>query len=952
MPAQDRRRVYELGEWEVDLARHELRVRGVPVPIGNRAFEIIEALVQSAGELVTKNDLTARVWPGAIVEDNTLHFHISAIRKALGPGRGMLKTASGRGYRMVGGWTLRQESTSSADSIALEPARAAAEPFQTNLPVAASDLIGRTIAVQHLGDLLSANRVVTLTGPGGIGKTRLALEVARGLFPSFQGDVRLVELVSLSDPGLVPSAVAGGIGLKLGGEISAELVARATGAQKLLLVLDNCEHVIDAAARLAETIVRKCPRTTILATSREILNIEGEYVYRVSPLDVPPQHEEPGNMLGHSAVQLFIATTRALQSDFSPDGENLPAIAAICRRLDGIPLAIDLAATRVATLDIQQVAAGLDNRFGLLTGGRRTALPRHQTLRATLDWSYELLPEPERLVMRRLAVFTGDFTADAVSSVAAGGEIAASEAVCSLANLVTKSLVMAEVGSVIAHYRLHETTRAYALEKLAESGEFEQVARRHANYYRDLFDRAETELDTLPAPAWLASYGPQIGQVRAALDWAFSPAGAAEMGVALTVAAVPLWVQLSLMEECRGRVERALAGPAESRDARRNMQLYAALGAALFLTKGSCPETLAVWTNAFDIAESLDDADYRLRAVWGLYVDCITSGRYPAALAVAERFCTYAAKTTDPADGLIGDRLVGAALLGLGDLEGARRHFEHMLGRYVARRSHIVRFQFDQHLLARSYHSLILWLQGFADQAMRSVECQVVDARASDYPRSLSNVLLQSACPVALLVGDLTLAERCVKALMDHSARHAVEMWSLVGRCFAGALLVKRGNIGAGLDLLRSAFARKPQNVYTILHTPFLTEIADALGRDGKAAEGLSVINEALARSERDEERWCIAELLRIKGELILREGAPQAATAAEEHFLRSLDWARRQGALSWELRTSTSLARLQHDQGRTAEARSLLQSVYDRFSEGFETGDLKAAKACLNSLQ
>src|SRR6266851_1620022 len=411
------RLVYELDEWEIDLARRELRAGGVPVPIGGRTFEIIEVMVQSAGELVTKNDLSARVWPGAIVEDNTLQFHISAIRKALGSDRGMLKTASGRGYRLLGAWTSRQECTSSVDSIDLEPMRSPVEPFQTNLPAAASGLIGRTTAVQHLRGLLSAYRVVTLTGPGGIGKTRLALEVARGLFPTFQGDVRLVELMSLSDPDLLPSAVAGGLGLKLGGDqISAESVARAVGAQRLLLVLDNCEHVIDAAARLAETVVRMCPRTTILATSREILKIEGEYVYRVPPLDVPSQHEEPDDILGRSAVQLFIATTRALHSDFSPNGENLPAIAAICRRLDGIPLAIDLAATHVATLGLQQVAASLDDRFGMLTGGRRTALPRHQTLRATMDWSYELLPEPERLALRRLAVFAGDFTAEAASS--------------------------------------------------------------------------------------------------------------------------------------------------------------------------------------------------------------------------------------------------------------------------------------------------------------------------------------------------------------------------------------------------------------------------------------------------------------------------------------------------------------------------------------------------------
>jgi predicted ATPase/DNA-binding winged helix-turn-helix (wHTH) protein len=945
--------VYELGEWEVDLARRELRARGVPVPIGGRTFEIIEVLVQSAGELVTKSELSARVWPGVFVEDNTLQFHISVIRKALGSDRGILKTVSGRGYRLLGAWTSRQESKSSDDSIDLEPMRSPAGPFQTNLPAAASELIGRADAVQNLHGLLSAYRVVTLTGPGGIGKTRLALEVARGLFPSFHGDVRLVELVSLSDPGLVPTAVTGILGLKLGGdEISAESVARAIGAERLLLVLDNCEHVIDAAAKLAETVVRMCPRTTILATSREILKIEGEYVYRVPPLDVPPQFEEPDNILGHSAVQLFIATTRALCWDFSPNGENLPAIAAICRHLDGIPLAIDLAATRVATLGLQQVAAGLDDRLGTLTGGRRTALPRHQTLRATLDWSYELLPESERLVMRRLAVFVGDFTAEPVSSVAGGGEIAASEVICSLANLVTKSLVTLEAGSVIAHYRLHETTRAYALEKLAESGEFDQVARRHANYYRDLFDGAEVELETLPAPAWLARYGHQIGQVRAALDWAFSPTGAAEVGVALTVAAVPLWVHLSLTEECRGRVERALSGPAESRDARRNMQLYAALGAALFLTRGSCPEMVAAFKSAFEIAESLDDTDYRLRALWGSFMENITNFRYRAALAVAEKFCAHAAKSADPANALIGDRLVGVALLALGDLEGARRHIERMLGRYVARTSHIIRFQFDQQLLAYSYRCRILWLQGFADQALRSVESHLVAARASDHPYSLFSGLLQTACPIALLVGNLTLAERHIKALMDLSARHAVELWTLGGRCFGGVLLIKRGNIGAGLELLRTAFARVPPGAFTLFYTPILAEIAEALGCDGKAAEGLSIIDEALARSDSNEERWCVAELLRIKGELILREGAPRAAPAAEEHFLRSIDWARRQGALSWELRTSTSLAHLQHDQGRTAEARSLLQPVYDRFSEGFETADLKTAKAYLSSWQ
>src|SRR6266403_1247158 len=204
---------------------------------------------------------------------------------------------------------------------------------------------------------------------------------------------------------------------------------------------------------------------------------------------------------------------------------------------------------------------------------------------------------------------------------------------------------------------------------------------------------------------------------------------------------------------------------------------------------------------------------------------------------------------------------------------------------------------------------------------MRSIECDLVDARAKDHPVSLSNALVQSACPVALLVGDLTLAECYVKGLMDLSARHTLRRWDAIGRCFEGVWLIKRGDIGGGLELLRTAFSRIPQNAFILLYTLFLAEIADALGRDGQAAEGLLAIDEALARSEHNEERWCVAELLRIKGELILREGAPRAAAAAEGHFLHSLDWARRQGALSWELRTSISLARLQQDQGRTAGA-------------------------------
>ncbi len=308
--------VFESDGWEVDLALRELRARGVPVTIGSRAFEIIELLVMSAGKLVTKDDLMKKVWPGAIVEENTIQVHISAIRRALGSDRGMLKTFSGRGYRLLGSWAIREDAPTRPD--APKPRSEGVHPFSSNVPIAASALVGRETIVQHLCNLVSAYRVVTLTGPGGIGKTVLSAAVTRRIFPTLEGDAWFVELASLSDPELVPSAVASTLRLQLsGGEIRPGLVADAIGNRKVLLVLDNCEHVVDAAANFVDILVRACPRCTVLSTSREILRVEGECVYRVPPLEVPAEDDEDSaSILSRSAVELFV--TRAKDLDFGP----------------------------------------------------------------------------------------------------------------------------------------------------------------------------------------------------------------------------------------------------------------------------------------------------------------------------------------------------------------------------------------------------------------------------------------------------------------------------------------------------------------------------------------------------------------------------------------------------------------------------------------------------------
>jgi predicted ATPase len=290
------------------------------------------------------------------------------------------------------------------------------------------------------------------------------------------------------------------------------------------VVLDNCEHLIDAAARMAEALLRASPVVCAVATSREPLRAAAEYVYRVPPLDVPAEDNlDADDVLRHGAVKLFVARAHAAEPRYVPDRRLASVKAAICRRLDGIPLAIELAAARIAAFGVEGVGARLDDRFRLLTGGSRTALPRHQTLRATLDWSHDLLSESERVVLRRLSVFAGTFTLDAAAAIAASPEIAAADVVECVANLVAKSLVSADVGGAAPSYRLLETTRVYARERLVESGEVDRFERRHAEYHRDLFERAQAEWEIQPTAEWLAIYGRQLDNLRAALDWAFAP---------------------------------------------------------------------------------------------------------------------------------------------------------------------------------------------------------------------------------------------------------------------------------------------------------------------------------------------------------------------------------------------------------------------------------------------
>ena len=844
---------------------------------------------------------------------------------------------------------LGRPSGPTADLLATAAAALPEAPPQTNLPAPATGLIGRADALAEVRALLAAHRCVTLIGAGGIGKTTLGLEAARQQLGTHRDGVWVAELAPLSDPDLVPVVVATALGLTLPiGADSPDRVASALGSRRVLVVMDNCEHVIEAAARMAEALVRANPHVRVMATSREPLRAPGEYVYRVLSLQVPAEGTEGrAALLETPAVKLFVTRAQAMDQRWSLDERGAAITGAICRRLDGIPLAIELAAARTVALGVERLAAHLDDRFRLLTGGYRTALPRHQTLRATLDWSYDLLPLIQRTVLNRLGVFAGGFTLEAASAVAAAGDVDAAVVVDSIANLVAKSLVAVDIAASVPRYRLLETTRAYALEKLTQAGELQHVARRHAEYFRDLFEQAAKERHTRSPIDWLAVYGWRIDNVRAALDWAFSPNGDTSVGIVLTAAAVPLWLQLSLLLECRSHAERALTSLARGPGGDpREMELYAALGISLMHTKGGAPETFAAWTKVLELADGLGDREYQLRSLWGLWHFHASRGEARRGLVLAERFRE---KATDTADRAVGERMVGASLHYLGDHAHARQQMATMLEHYVdsVRRSHAGRFQYDQRVAAQNILVRILWLQGFPEQAWRSTQDNIEEARALDHAVSLCNAL-EIPCLLGLWRGDLTATEHSVRALLDHTVRHSLVVRHQAARCFSGALLISRGQAREGLDVLRPALAELRETSFVPYYPVLLGTLARGLAGIGELDDALGTIEEALEKCERDEERWWIAELLRIKADLIMQAGGPGAAPAAEEQLQQGVEWARRQGALSMELRCATGLARRWLEQGRTEAARELLAPVYSRFTEGFDTADLQAAEALL----
>ena len=927
------RKTILFGPFELSSGERMLRRDGRLLPLGGRALDMLIYLVSRPGEVATKKQLIEHVWPDIIVEEGSLRVHIAAIRKALGDGQfgnRYIANIKGRGYSFVGSVAEIDDHNAS---------RATKPPF----PLGLARMIGREAAVEAISAQLIAGRFVTIAGAGGMGKTTVAVSIGRRLSRRFGDLVYFIDLGSVRDSLHVASATGLALGLPINERDPVPSLIAALRHRRILLVFDSCEHVIETASELAERIFREAPQVHILVTSRELLSIEGERVHRLAPLECPSEddHLTAEQALAFPAVRLFVERATANESGFAFNDADAPVVAAICRKLDGIALAIELAAGRVAAYGLRGVATLLDRRFGLLWRGRRTALPRHQTLTATLDWSYDLLQESERTVLRRLSVFAGGFTPEAARSIVAGSDVDDALATAAIDGLVTKSLVAVDTRDATTYFRLLDTTRAYSWQKLGESGETDRIARCHTAYFLALLDRVGTK----------AQDG-IIDEVRAALDWAYGERGDPALAADLTASAAAVWLHYFLVDECKARIEQAIALPDGKvpRDARRVLRLFSSLAVARMETNSDPSKIDEALSRAVELAEELNDGEYRIKSLWGLWFVRQFKGDRRGALQIATRFATLPDGAVEAADRFVGERILGTTLHMMGDQPGARAHLENMLRGYVAPpgQIHIERYNYDQHVAARSFYAQVLWLLGFPDQAMAIANRALDDAMALNHDLSVLCAIVHGVCPLALECGDLGVTEKLALSMIQR----AEKFWPMGpwGQCYAGILRIRKSDAAGGLSLLRDGLKVAKAGFWS-RYLFFLGDLAVGAFDAGERSTAWATIDQALQQSKSNEERWYLAELMRIKAELLLRQGGPGAAGSAEALFESSLDWSRRQGALSWELRTATSLARLMKQQDRAVEAGELLGPIYRRFTEGFATRDLVEARSLLSSL-
>ena len=629
-----------------------------------------------------------------------------------------------------------------------------------------------------------------------------------------------------------------------------------------------------------------------------------------------------------------------------------PAIVAnVCRKLDGVALAIELAAGRVAAYGLRQTAALLDQRLALEWPGHRTAPPRQKTLHATLDWSYELLSDLERVVLRRLAVFVGHFTLQAAQAVVVSATMDQDLVLGAIESLVCKSMVAIDpVGSTI-HYRLLDTTRAYILEISVDDAELADLAARHATYYRQWLEQTVAGWPTLANVAERLPHLHDLNNARSALEWCFGVNGNIELGVELAASAVPVFLAMSLLTECHRWSERAILALDDATcGGREEMHLQAALALSLMFTRGENEAAREALNKGLVIAEERGDILNQVQLLGLQHLLHTRVGEFKTALHYAKRNCALSAASGDPVANALAHSILGVALQSIGDFGGARTELtaalEHGLN---SRPTNIILLAFDHRTVAGIALAKTLWLQGHPAQALERARQTVKDAAHLGHPVTLS-IALNGAISVFLWTGDQS-AEEHIDWFMAHAEAHSMAPNLIVGRGLKGVLAIRGGDAKDGVENLQNCLQHHHVAGYRAFTAPFNISLAQGLAATGRFAEGITLIDETIKLIEASGNGCYMPEALRVRGNLLFSMPHPSSG-AAEKCLMQSLDLSRRQGARAWELRTTVDLAGLLAALGRPERARELLQPIFEQFVEGSDTADLVAAKRVLATLR
>jgi len=928
---------FSFGPFRVLPHARRLERDGTRTQLGSRAFDILCILISRQGEVVSKAELMEKAWSGLTVEESSLRFHIAQLRRVLGDGQdgeSYVKNVAGRGYCFVAPVNRAASPAKRTDPVD--------ETHHPNLPPRPTRIIGRERDLLAVADHLVGRRFVTLRGPGGIGKTTLAIDLAYGIAGRFTDGVRFLDLGSIKEPNLIAVAVASALGLLIPvGDPTSRLI-ESLRDQQMLLVLDSCEHVIEAVSRLAEQIYQHAPGISLLATSRESLDAEGESVFELASLGLPPDNVASEAELGkYSSTRLFMEC--AVAAGYSADATDADAqvIARICRKLDGMPLAIELVASRLSAHGLLEIDELIGGRLRLAWRGRRTALPRHQSLSAALDWSYELIAPEERILLEHLSIFPGPFTLQGARALA--GDLDGPDAVLiRLEQLVTKSLVASSPRSAQTSFRLLETTRAYAIEKLAASGASRAAALKHASYVLQALKPRSYEPGGERPGGW-AHRGDLLSDARAALVWAYSDAGDTDLRIPLAAACARLFVERNLLEECRLWAMRALALPENAPgDQTARVELLWAFGHAAMFTERNSRECEAALRRGLALAQEVGDLENQFRLLSRLHALYRRTYERTKLLEVAQLADAVATEIGHPAALARAHTYLGVAR----HLSGDQRLARERLQAGEAGDAAIPALPVDHFASPRGTHIMSctnLWLLGLPDQAV-SVANGLMDI-GSNPDLAMYCAGLCFAARVYRWVGDTDALEEAAARLADHSRKHGFAPFHNVSLALKGELQVTRGAVDEGLELLQQSLPRMIADRLELYSGAAAVALVEGLAIRQRLDGALEAIQAEIKSVADQGDSWEMPELLRVRGELRARSGDQPVA---EQDFRAAMDLAEQQSALSWSLRVAASRVRVATEPKAKAGAVSDLKRIYARFGEGFDTADLRDVREIL----